>query len=109
MQSSVAVVAEDPHMTLRPFGLTLCHGLGGTVELLAAANEVLGPDEHLKTARWLVESAVQTLGDDVETWSTCIEDALWAPGLMTGLAGTLLVLLRVAFPRRVPGVGLLLA
>ncbi len=108
LQSSVAAVVADPPGAFRPFGLTLCHGMGGTLELLACAHEALDEKEHLGTARWLVDQAVEALGDDVELWPTGIEGGVSAPGLMTGLAGTMLVLLRIAFPRRLPSVGLLL-
>lgn len=109
LQSSVAAASTEPHFGVRPFGLTVCHGLGGTLELLAAAHEVLGEEEHLTTARWLLDRAVAELGDEVEVWPTGVEGGSWDPGLMTGLAGTMLALLRMAWPRRLPSVGLLLA
>jgi lantibiotic modifying enzyme len=88
------------------FGLTLCHGLGGTIELLLAAHEVLGEDEHLVSARRLIADAVRHLGADVAQWPWGVPGGTWSASLMLGLAGSLLILLRAAYPGRLPSVGL---
>ena len=109
LQSSVAAASSDAGFGVVPFGLTICHGLGGTIELLLTAHDVMGGEEHLTTARWLLDRAVAQLGEDPERWPTGVEGGSCAPGLMTGLAGTMLLLLQMARPGRLPGVGLLLA
>src|SRR6185312_13048298 len=43
-------------------GLTLCHGLGGSLLLLAAAHHTLGEASHLEAARWLAAQALDRLG-----------------------------------------------
>ena len=108
LQSSVAAAVgnEAGPPTAPPFGLTLCHGLGGTLELLLTAGEALGEEAHLATARWLFDRAVVELGTDVERWPSGVAGCEWAPSLMTGLAGTMLVLLRLAEPGRLAGIGL---
>jgi lantibiotic modifying enzyme len=88
-------------------GLTLCHGLGGTVELLLTAHDVLGDREHLETARWLLARALELVGPDVELWPSGVPGGLVTPGMMTGLAGTLYLFVRAADPRRLSGIGLL--
>jgi lantibiotic modifying enzyme len=107
LQSCVAA-ASEPELSDGGFGLTLCHGLGGTLELLASAHEHLGEEEHRITARWLLGRALAEIGDDVERWPSGLPGCRWAPGLMTGLAGTMLILLRLAHAGRLPGVGLIL-
>lgn len=81
-------------------GLTICHGLGGTLLLLLAAHHVLGETEHLAAARWLACHALDRLGEDPSTWPSGIPGGGFSPGLMTGLAGTMYVLARVADPAR---------
>ncbi|MBB6474642.1 lanthionine synthetase LanC family protein [Sphaerisporangium rubeum] len=87
-------------------GLTLCHGLGGTVELLLTAHEILGEPEHLAAARWILAAALESLGPDPRTWPGGGPDAAGSMGLMTGLAGTLYLLVRAAHPDRLASVGL---
>jgi lantibiotic modifying enzyme len=86
-------------------GLTTCHGVGGVLELLLEAYRVLGEPEHLASARWLVARALTALGPDVERWPDGL-GTVADPGLMTGLAGVMLTLLRVSDPGSVPSVGL---
>jgi lantibiotic modifying enzyme len=88
------------------FGLTLCHGAGGAVELFLEAHAVLGEEEHLTTARWLLDRSIGVLGPQVEWWADGLGATGASPGLMTGLAGSLVVVLRAAAPERVPGPGL---
>ena len=68
LQSSVDAVGSAGSPATTSFGLTLCHGLGGTLSLLLAAGDVLGEDEHRVTARWLFEQATAGLGADVDQW-----------------------------------------
>jgi len=82
-------------------GLTLCHGLGGAIELLVEAYR-----EHLMTACWLADRALEPLGDDVAAQSGGVR-GLPGPGLMNGLTGTLCVLAEIEHPEAVPCLGLL--
>ncbi len=84
----------------------MCHGLGGTLELLLTAHSVLGEEEHLTAARWLLDRVVAILGDDVERWPDGLGGPGGDPSLMTGLAGTLILLLRAAGAAPMPSVGL---
>jgi lantibiotic modifying enzyme len=79
-------------------GLTLCHGLGGTVLLLLAAHDVLGAPEHLAAARWVAAQALDQLGEDPTHWPSGLPDGSFSPGLMTGIAGTMYALARAADP-----------
>ena len=88
------------------FGATVCHGLGGAAELFLTAHDVLGEDEHHAAARWLLDHAAGLLGTDIDWWPDGVGGAAASPGLMTGMAGTLLVLLRAMHIGDVPGAGL---
>jgi lantibiotic modifying enzyme len=83
------------------FGLTICHGTAGAIELFLTAHDVLDEDEHLTTARWLAEHATAVLGRRLESWPDGINQTGAGPGLMTGLGGTLIILLRTiaGYPR----------
>jgi lantibiotic modifying enzyme len=91
---------------LQGHGLTVCHGLGGSVELFLIAHALLGEEEHLATAHWLLDRATAVLGPDVEQWPDGVGSGAASPGLMTGMAGTLLLFLRAAGIAGVPSVGL---
>jgi class II lanthipeptide synthase len=88
------------------YGLTVCHGLGGAIELLLTVRDVLDEREHVATARWLLDRAVAVLGGAVERWPDGIGASAASPSLMTGMAGTLVVLLRAADVGPLPSVGL---
>lgn len=79
-------------------GLTICHGLGGTVLLLLAAHRVLGEPEHLAAARWVAGRALDQLGEDPSMWPSGIPGGGFSPSLMTGLAGAMYALARAADP-----------
>lgn len=72
-------------------GLTVCHGLGGTLALLLTVADHLDAPEHRQTAGQLLAGAVDHLGDDPAAWPGGLLNQP-GPGLMTGLAGTMLVL-----------------
>jgi lantibiotic modifying enzyme len=77
-------------------GLTLCHGNGGTLLLLTTARHALQEADHLEAARWLAHRALDRLGEDPWTWPSGVPNGGFSPGLMTGLAGTMYALSRVA-------------
>ena len=81
-----------------PSGLTVCHGLGGTLALLVTTAEQLGVPEDLDTARSLLAEALLHLGGDPARWPGGLLGEP-GPGLMTGLAGTMLVLAALDDPR----------
>ena len=88
-------------------GLTLCHGAGGSLELLLRAAEVLGVDEHRRLAVRFAAALVPGLDDDPRQWPTGLP-VIGGGGLFLGLAGTAAVLARLAFPQReLAGVALL--
>ena len=74
-----------------PNGLTFCHGLGGTLALLVTTGDRLDAPEDLHTARQLLAGALDHLGADPAVWPGGLLHEP-SPGLMTGLAGTMLVL-----------------
>jgi len=90
-----------------PDGLTLCHGLGGTVLLLLAAHRTLGEPEHLDAARWVAARALDRLGPDPAVWPSGVPGGGFSPGLMTGLAGVMYALTRAADPDAVAALGVL--
>lgn len=77
-------------------GLTICHGLGGTLLLLIAAHQALEEASHLDAARWLANRALDWLGEDPWKWPSGVPNAGFSPGLMTGLAGAMYMLSRLA-------------
>ncbi|QAT87205.1 lanthionine synthetase C family protein [Corallococcus coralloides] len=80
----------------------LCHGDMGNLEVLHLAGEVLG-DEAWKEAAYSRAARVLAQGQD-ETWRCGLPRFTEAPGLMLGLAGIGMGLLRLAAPDFVPSV-----
>jgi lantibiotic modifying enzyme len=105
LQSSSA--AADDELAGRPAaGLTVCHGVGGVVDLLLECHLAMPEDIHLECARSLIDRALATVGDVIEAWPGGVRGRP-GPGLMNGLAGTMVLLARAADPLAIPGVGLL--
>ena len=90
--SGPASVRVDP----QDAGLTLCHGLGGPLDVLASA-AARGDTEHLQAARAAVLDVVGLLGEDPHLWPTG-QRTRGGYGLFQGLSGTALVLARLARP-----------
>ncbi len=105
LQSSYAATVDELRNGTLARGLTLCHGAGGTVELLVEAALVLGDPVHLDDARQVTAGALALLGEDAGSWPGGVQGRP-GPGLMNGLAGTLLVLARLDDPS-LPGPALL--
>lgn len=78
-------------------GLTLCHGLGGPLDVLASATDAWGATEQLEVAGAAALAVAEVLGDDVHLWPTG-QRTRGGYGLFQGLAGTALVLARLARP-----------
>ncbi|WP_298891146.1 lanthionine synthetase LanC family protein [uncultured Serinicoccus sp.] len=87
-----ASVRVDPHDA----GLTLCHGLGGPLDVLASA-AADGDAEHLEATRTAVLQVAGLLGEDPHLWPTG-QRTRGGYGLFQGLSGTALVLARLARP-----------
>ncbi|WP_298747475.1 lanthionine synthetase LanC family protein [uncultured Serinicoccus sp.] len=85
-------VRVDPHDA----GLTLCHGLGGPLDVLASA-AADGDTVHLEAAREAVLQVAALLGEDPHLWPTG-QRTRGGYGLFQGLSGTALVLARLARP-----------
>jgi lantibiotic modifying enzyme len=89
------------------FGLNhaLCHGDLGNLDVLLAAQQVLGrPEDELEVARRTAQvfESIERQG-----WITGVPLHRETPGLLTGLAGIGYELLRLARPKLVPSVLLL--
>lgn len=88
-------------------GLTLCHGLGGPLLVLAEAARVFDVSAHLRCARGAASAVVAVLPEDPADWPSGYRGADGDLGLMTGVAGTALVLATLTRPDVIGGVGLL--
>lgn len=83
-----------------PYGLTLCHGLGGLLDVLVLATEVWGEPTHLQAARRIACDLLATAPADPAEWPSGLK-APGSLGLFVGVAGTALLLARLAEPGRV--------
>jgi lantibiotic modifying enzyme len=75
--------------------VTLCHGLGGAVELSLLAHEVLGQPEHLRAARRMGDLCLDARSVNQGQWPSGVRGAQHVPGLFLGLAGVGVTLLRL--------------
>jgi lantibiotic modifying enzyme len=75
--------------------VSLCHGLGGAVELMLLAYEITGLDEHLRAARRVGELCLDIYNANGLRWTTGVAGASHVPGLMLGTAGVGMMLLRL--------------
>jgi lantibiotic modifying enzyme len=87
-------------------GLTLCHGLGGALDVLVLASE-RGAPTHLDAARRFAETIVGALPEDPLAWSAGVR-AEGSVSLFLGLAGAAVVLARLLHPDRVASPSLLI-
>ena len=97
-----ARVAAAPHRpgSQQSFDGTLCHGLGGVIEmhLLAAEAWPSSAPEHLREARQLASHLVRAGQAGQPTWSCGILQGGRSPNLLVGLAGVALTLARCHDP-----------
>ncbi|MEE8600617.1 lanthionine synthetase LanC family protein [Euzebya tangerina] len=94
-----------PSATVWPGGLTLCHGLGGALDLLVMAYEWSGVTRHLELARRAADAVLDASPEDPALWASGLRDspsgeAHGCLGLFNGLAGTAVILARLAWPDR---------
>jgi hypothetical protein len=90
--------------------LSVCHGIGSVAELHLIAAELLGDDEHLGHAERLLARALDTRPG--QTWDSagpipCGLPGGESPGLLLGLAGIAIVLMRLGAPGAAPSPALL--
>lgn len=78
--------------------VTLCHGLGGAVELFLLAHEVLSLEEHRRAARRLGNLCLSIFRANGERWTSGLENAKYVPGLFLGLAGIGVTMMRLHDP-----------
>jgi hypothetical protein len=78
-------------------GLSLCHGLGGPLDVLLLAHETFGAIEHLHAARTFALAVLDRLDPDPLAWPAGIR-ASGGVSLFLGLAGAMVVLARLAYP-----------
>ena len=86
-------------------GLTLCHGLGASLDVLVLASE-RGAPRHLDAARRFAETIVAALPEDPLAWPSGVR-AEGSVSLFLGLAGAAVVLARLLHPQRVASPSLL--
>jgi len=80
---------------------TACHGLGGVVEFLLLAERGLGVPDHGRAAQRVAQLMLEQR-ERVGRWPCGLPDAGEIPGLMTGLSGIALTLLRAARATTIP-------
>lgn len=88
----------------RGFGMnhSLCHGDLGNLDLLLLAADRLHRADLAAEVRLRAGSVLDSI--DADGWICGVPTGVEAPGLMTGIAGTGLQLLRLADPTRIPSV-----
>jgi lantibiotic modifying enzyme len=81
---------------------SLCHGDAGNLELLLQASRVWGKNKYEDHIQRLAAAMLESI--EKHGWQCGTPFAIETPGLMTGLAGIGLQLLRLADPELVPSV-----
>jgi hypothetical protein len=82
-----------------PAGLSLCHGLGGALDVLALASEITGDPSHREAAAAALCRVASVLGPDPLTWPSGA-GVPGSCGLFLGVAGVAVVAARLAWPER---------
>lgn len=78
-----------------PSDVTLCHGLGGAVELILLANEILGGTEHGRAARRIADLCLKICTANDGRWTNGLQGASQVPGLFLGQAGIGVMMMRI--------------
>lgn len=79
-------------------GLTLCHGLGGSLGLLDIATDVLGESAHRELALRAATAFVEAAGDDPRRWPTGVPGTDSDLSLVNGISGTAMMLSGLTSP-----------
>ena len=95
-------LASDLEQHGRPYDLSLCHGLGGAVELLLEGPRVFRQPELRAHALDTVALGVDLAGSETGPWPCGVPDGGENPSLMVGMAGIGLTFLRAADPAVAP-------
>ncbi|NUT48169.1 MAG: hypothetical protein HOV94_12795, partial [Saccharothrix sp.] len=101
VHASVAALSSGRTTRWEQANSSVCHGLMGAADFLVEAAEVLGVPEHLLAAERILDHCLANAG-----WVCGTLDGKETVGLFLGLAGIGAVCLRIAFPGRLPPVGL---
>ncbi|MCA0293716.1 MAG: hypothetical protein LCH96_00135 [Actinobacteria bacterium] len=101
-----AALARTGGFGVVPGGLTLCHGLGGPLDVLVLAAEVWDEPGHLHAARRIASDLLVGAPEDPLDWPSGLR-ADGCLGLFVGTAGTALLLARLLEPARVGSLSLL--
>lgn len=102
-----AEIAEGHGVQAVAAGWSLCHGAGGPVGVVALAADVCGVPEHREQAVAATSSFVRAAPVDPEEWPCGLQAADGDVSLVTGVAGTAMVLADLALSRSVPSLVLL--
>jgi lantibiotic biosynthesis protein len=78
--------------------VTLCHGLGGAVELMLLAYEITGLQDHQRAARRAGDLCLSIYRANQNRWTVGIRDGETVPGLFLGLAGIGVTMMRLHDP-----------
>jgi hypothetical protein len=79
--------------------VTLCHGLGGAIELMLLAYETSADPEHLRAARRVGDLCLQVFQRSGGRWTNGARGAEEVPGLFLGDASIGAIMLRLHDPR----------
>lgn len=88
-------------------GWTLCHGVGGPAGVVALAADVFEVPEHRDQALAAAAAHVGSVPVDPDEWPCGLRGADGDVSLLTGVAGTAVLLVDLALPGSVPSVALL--
>ncbi|GAA4118016.1 hypothetical protein GCM10022415_16470 [Knoellia locipacati] len=88
-------------------GWTLCHGAGGPAGVVALAADILGVPEHRERALAAAAAFVSAAPVDPGVWPCGLRGADGDVSLVTGAAGTAVLLADLARPGTVPSLALL--
>jgi lantibiotic modifying enzyme len=94
--------ARRQHAAGLPVDQSLCHGLGGLIELFLVAGAITGRPEHLRAARRTAEVSLAMTAAKGGVFGCGLPDRRETPGLFLGLAGIGLTMLRLHDPSLAP-------
>ena len=91
----IAVAAGTEVRLGRPSDCSPCHGLAGVAELMLIAGRGLASDDHARAAHRIADLMLEA-HEINDAWPCGLAGAGQIPGLMTGIAGIALTLLRIS-------------
>ncbi|MDP9179640.1 MAG: hypothetical protein M3O61_18360, partial [Gemmatimonadota bacterium] len=78
--------------------VTLCHGLGGAIELMLLAYEITGLHDHQRAARRAGDLCLSIYRANANRWTVGVRRGETEPGLFLGLAGIGVTMMRLHDP-----------